>query len=89
MVPRTYVTDNDPLVGEDIRRREERCRRGGGIGTAVVIIQCGEVSQVMPVEVDSPSKISWDARDDWLDVLRHFVDTGRTDFKPISTTSRG
>lgn len=89
LVPRSYVTSNDPLVGEDIRRREERCRRTGGIGTAVIIIQCGEISQVMPVEVDSPSKISWDARDDWLDVLRHFVDGGRTDFKPISTTSRG
>ncbi|EKM58660.1 uncharacterized protein PHACADRAFT_88732 [Phanerochaete carnosa HHB-10118-sp] len=89
LVPRTYVTDNDPLVGEDIRRREERCRKTGGIGTAVIIIQCGEISQVMPVEVDSPSKISWDSRDDWLDVLRHFVDTGRTDFKPVSTTSRG
>lgn len=89
IVPRTYVTDNDPLVGEDIRRREERCRKSGGIGTAVIIIQCGDVSQVMPVEVDSPNKISWDARDDWQDVLRHFVDQGRTDFKPISTTARG
>ncbi|OBZ66262.1 hypothetical protein A0H81_13765 [Grifola frondosa] len=46
-------------------------------------------TQVMPVEVDSPSRISWDSRDDWGDVLRHFVDSGRTDFKPISTTSRG
>lgn len=89
LVPRTYVTDSDPLVGEDIRRREDRCRRSGGIGTAVIIIQCGEVSQVMPVEVDSPSKISWDARDDWDDTLRHFVDAGRTDFIPISSTSRG
>ncbi|KAH9924100.1 hypothetical protein B0H21DRAFT_886341 [Amylocystis lapponica] len=89
IVPRTYVTDNDPLVGADITRREERCRRSGGIGTAVILIQCGEVSQVMPVEVDAPGKISWDARDDWADVLRHFVDSGRTDFKPISTTSRG
>lgn len=89
IVPRTYVTDNDPLVGEDIRRREDRCRKNGGIGTAVIIIQCGEVSQVMPVEVDSPSKISWDSRDDWANTLHHFVDAGRTDFKPISTTSRG
>lgn len=89
VVPRAYVTDNDPLVGEDIRRREERCRKSGGIGTAVIIIQCGEVSQVMPVEVDAPGKISWDARADWEDVLRHFVDAARTDFKPISTTARG
>ncbi|KAH9051925.1 hypothetical protein EDB87DRAFT_628881 [Lactarius vividus] len=89
IVPRTYVTSRDPLVAADIQRREERCRRAGGIGTAVVLIQCGAVSQVMPVEVDAPSKISWDERNDWADVLAHFVDAGRTDFKPISTTSRG
>ncbi|TFY56948.1 hypothetical protein EVJ58_g7326 [Rhodofomes roseus] len=89
IVPRTYVTDNDPLVGADIQRREDRCRRTGGIGTAVILIQCGDISQVMPVEVDAPGKISWDSRDDWSDVLRHFVDSGRIDFKPISTTPRG
>ncbi|RDX56974.1 hypothetical protein OH76DRAFT_1394712 [Lentinus brumalis] len=89
VVPRTYVTDNDPLVGADIHRREDRCRKAGGIGCAVILIQCGDISQVMPVEVDSPSRISWDTRDDWCDVLRHFADSGRTDFKPISTTSRG
>ncbi|KAI0819270.1 hypothetical protein BC628DRAFT_1423919 [Trametes gibbosa] len=89
VVPRTYVTDNDPLVGQDILRREERCRKSGGIGCAVIIIQCGEVSQVMPVEVDSPSRISWDMREDWLQTLQRFVEAGRTDFKPISTTSRG
>jgi hypothetical protein len=43
----------------------------------------------MPVEVDPPSKISWDMRDDWARVLHHFVESGRTDFQPISTTSRG
>jgi len=89
IVPRTYVTDNDPLVADDIRRREERCRKSGGIGCIVILIQCGDISQVMPVEVDSPSRISWDSRDDWADTLRHFVDSGRTDFKPISTTARG
>ncbi len=83
------MTDNDPLVGEDIRRREDRCRKSGGIGCAVILIQCGEISQVMPVEVDSPSRISWDSRDDWADVLQHFADAGRTDFQPISTTARG
>ncbi|KAH9885789.1 hypothetical protein C8Q73DRAFT_717055 [Cubamyces lactineus] len=89
IVPRTYVTDNDPLVGQDILRREERCRKSGGIGCAVVLIQCGEISQVMPVEVDSPSRITWDTREDWPQVLQHFVESGRTDFKPISTTARG
>lgn len=89
LVARSYVTDRDPLVAADIQRREERCRRNGGIGTAVVLIQCGSISQVMPVEVDPPSKISWDVREDWADVLRHFVDSGRSDFKPISTSSRG
>jgi hypothetical protein len=89
IVPRTYVTSRDPLVAADIQRREERCRRAGGIGTAVVLIQCGAVSQVMPVEVDAPAKISWDERNDWADVLARFVDSGRSDFKPISTTARG
>lgn len=83
------MTDNDPLVGADILRREDRCRKSGGIGCVVILIQCGDISQVMPVEVDSPSRISWDTRDDWADVLRHFVDSARTDFKPISTTARG
>ncbi|OSC97698.1 hypothetical protein PYCCODRAFT_1439925 [Trametes coccinea BRFM310] len=89
IVPRSYVTDHDPLVGQDILRREDRCRKNGGIGCAVVLIQCGEISQVMPVEVDSPSRITWDSRDDWPQTLQHFVESGRTDFKPISTTSRG
>ncbi|CDO71807.1 hypothetical protein BN946_scf184939.g31 [Trametes cinnabarina] len=89
IVPRSYVTDHDPLVGQDIMRREDRCRKSGGIGCAVVLIQCGEISQVMPVEVDSPSRITWDLRDDWPQTLQHFVESGRTDFKPISTTSRG
>ena len=83
-MPRTYVTS-----WGDIQRREERCRRAGGIGTTVVLIQCSVVSQVMLVEVDSPAKISWDERNDWAEVLAHFVDTGRSDFKPISTTARG
>ncbi|KAJ7614028.1 hypothetical protein FB45DRAFT_937733 [Roridomyces roridus] len=87
VVPRTYICD--PLVIADIQRREQRCRANGGIGTAVIIIQCGDVSQVMPVEVDPPSKIAWDSRDDWALVLHHFVESGRTDFQPISTTSRG
>ncbi|KAJ7447061.1 hypothetical protein B0H11DRAFT_2248486 [Mycena galericulata] len=52
-------------------------------------IQRREQRQVMPVEVDPPSKISWDSRDDWAHVLHHFVESGRTDFQPISTTSRG
>ncbi|KDR68493.1 hypothetical protein GALMADRAFT_78408 [Galerina marginata CBS 339.88] len=84
---RRYI--RDPLVIADIQRREERCRQSGGIGTLVVIIQCGTTSQVMPVEVDPPAKIAWDSRDDWAQVLSHFVESGRTDFKPISTTPRG
>jgi len=89
IVPRTYVTSHDPLVAADIDRREERCRRSGGVGTLVILVQCSGISQVMPVEVDPPSKISWDQREDWAEVLRHFVESGRTDFKPISTTARG
>ncbi|KAF9449440.1 hypothetical protein P691DRAFT_812526 [Macrolepiota fuliginosa MF-IS2] len=87
IVPRQYI--RDPLVMADIQRREERCRANGGIGTLIVILQCGSVSQVIPVEVDPPNKITWDSREDWETVLRHFVSDGRKDFKPISTTSRG
>lgn len=43
----------------------------------------------MPVEVDPPSKITWDVREDWAHVLHHFVENGRTDFQPITTTPRG
>lgn len=87
IVPRTYIPD--PLVLADIARREDRCRRAGGIGTLVVILQCGGISQVVPVEVDPPSKITWDEREDWKEVLVSFVSSGRTDFKPISTTKFG
>lgn len=87
VVPHQYI--RDPLVMADIQRREERCRANGGIGTLLVVLQCGGVSQVMPVEVDPPSKITWDTREDWETVLKHFVIEGRKDFKPISTSSRG
>ncbi|TDL20787.1 hypothetical protein BD410DRAFT_790458 [Rickenella mellea] len=89
IVPRSYVESRDPLVAQDIQRREERCRRSGGIGTAVVMIQCGGVCQIMPVECDPPSKITWDTREDWADILTRYVESGRTDFKPITTTSKG
>ncbi|KAJ8088355.1 hypothetical protein AAF712_005246 [Marasmius tenuissimus] len=85
--PRKFI--RDPLVLNDVRDREERCRRNGGIGTLIIILQCGDVSQVLPVEVDPPSQITWDAREDWPQVLHHFVESGRTDFQPISTTSGG
>jgi hypothetical protein len=87
VVSRSYI--NDPLVNADIARRDERCRRSGGLGAAVVMINCSGVSQVMPVEVDAPSTISWDDRRDWAQVVAHFIESGRTDFKPISTTPRG
>lgn len=87
ILPRTYIID--PLVTADIQRRDDRCRRLGGIGTAVVVVQCGGASQVMPIEIDPPASIGWDTREDWAGVLGHFVGTGNTDFRPISTTARG
>ncbi|KZS92784.1 hypothetical protein SISNIDRAFT_455411 [Sistotremastrum niveocremeum HHB9708] len=85
LVPKSILNDADPVVSEDVSRREERCRRAGGIGVAVVLLQCGLVSQVMPVEVDPPAKIAWDARDDWEQVFRMYTEAGRTDFTaPIS-----
>jgi hypothetical protein len=87
IVPRTYVTD--PQVADDIRRREERCRQIGGIGCAVILLQCGAISQVVPFEVDRPSTISWVSEDNWAEVLVHFVESGRTDFKSFSAPARG
>uniref|UniRef100_A0A0W0FHU4 MYND-type domain-containing protein n=1 Tax=Moniliophthora roreri TaxID=221103 RepID=A0A0W0FHU4_MONRR len=87
IVPRKYI--RDPFILNDIQRREDRCRQSGGLGVLVIIVQCGSVSQVIPAEVDSPSTISWDIRNDWKQVLHHFVNAGRTDFQPITTTPRG
>lgn len=89
LVSRAVVESYDPLVAEDIARRESRCRRSGGIGCAVVLIQCGPTSQVMPVECDSPARIGWDTREDWQAILERYIEAGRTDFQPITTTSRG
>lgn len=47
------ILSSDPVVCADIQRREDRSRRSGGIGTAVVLLQCNRISQVMPVEVES------------------------------------
>ena len=49
-LPLSYLS-SDPVVCSDIQRREDRSRRTGGIGAAVVLLQCGRISQVMPVEV--------------------------------------
>ncbi|KLO15262.1 hypothetical protein SCHPADRAFT_272433 [Schizopora paradoxa] len=89
LIPLSYIASRDPLVAQDIKRREERCRANGGIGAAVILIQCGELSQVMPAECDAPSRIPWDTREDWANILERYVEAGRTDFKPITTTSRG
>lgn len=80
---------NDPVLTEDIRRRDERSRQRGGVGTLLVILQSCGVCEVLPVEMAPPSEILWDTREDWQNVLCHFVDSGRTDFQPISTTSNG
>lgn len=89
LVSRSLVESYDPLVAEDIARRESRCRKSGGIGCAVVLVQCGPTSQVMPVECDSPARIAWDTRDDWTAILERYVEAGRVDFQPITTTARG
>ena len=90
LVPRaTFIDQRDPLVAQDIARRDERCRRAGGIGAAVVLVQCKGISQVMPVECDAPNRITWDNRDDWSDILVRYVEAGRIDFQPITTTPSG
>ena len=74
-----------PMIA-DIQRREEWCRYTRGISMLIVIIQCGGISKVMPVEVELPVKITRDLREDWTSVLVHFVESRRTYFKPMSTT---
>ncbi|KAH8831378.1 hypothetical protein DL96DRAFT_1587581, partial [Flagelloscypha sp. PMI_526] len=87
LVPLEFITDGE-VIGQ-IKERDARSRANGGIGALTVILQCGTISQVMPVEVDHPARITWDTRDDWEVTLRHFIAHGRTDFRPISTTPRG
>jgi hypothetical protein len=89
LIPRSMIEQRDPLVAKDIERREARCRAAGGIGTAIVLVQCGGLSQVMPVECDAPSRISWDMREDWASILERYVEAGRVDFMPVTTTAKG
>jgi hypothetical protein len=79
----------DPATKAEIHQREARARASGGLGALVVILQCGTVHQVMPIEIDSLNKITWDVTEDWQGILEQFVSEGRKDFKPRSTTSRG
>ncbi|KAF8996898.1 hypothetical protein BDQ17DRAFT_1512961 [Cyathus striatus] len=79
IVPLTYV--RDALVIKDIQRRDERCRANGGLGAMVVLLQCGSVSQVMPVEVDRPECVGWSVRDEWEGVVRGWVESGRGEFR--------
>ena len=88
LISRSVINNTDPVVISDVTRREERCRRAGGIGVAIVMLQCGVISQVMPVEVDPPSKITWDSREDWEQILRMYVDAGRTDFRAPTSGRR-
>ncbi|KAJ3569935.1 hypothetical protein NP233_g4733 [Leucocoprinus birnbaumii] len=83
------MRDVDPAVIEEMKRREARSRNSGGLGCMLLLVQCGMpgVAEFVPVEL--PRSITWDARDDWEYTLRKFVSEGRTDFLPISTTSRG
>lgn len=83
----TLFRDSDPSMLAEIQQREARSRARGSLGVLTVIVKCGSIVQVVPVEV--PCHITWDSRDDWEPTLRKFIDEGRTDFKPISTTSRG
>ncbi|KIM73348.1 hypothetical protein PILCRDRAFT_802801 [Piloderma croceum F 1598] len=88
LVSRSYVTDKDPIVTVDIQRRDERCRHNGGIGTVVILVQCGSVSQIIPVEIDSPSKTSWDMRVDWAEILYHSIESSNKDSEPIAASAR-
>jgi len=88
-VPRSYLSQYaDPTIVNDVSRRESRCRAAGGIGTAVVLLQCRAMCEVMPVEIDSPARLAdWEVREDWEEILEWYIMAGRSDFKPPVSTS--
>jgi len=88
-VARSYLSQYaDPLIVEDVNRREENCRRVGGLGTAVVLLQCGAMCEVMPVAIDKPSRLSdWEVREDWESILEWYIEAGSGDFVPPVATS--
>lgn len=85
----TALHGSSPALLDELKRREQRSRKSGGLGALVVVVQCGipGTCQVVPVEI--PRNVPWDSRDDWEPTLRKFVSEGRTDFMPISTTPQG
>ncbi|EDR09481.1 uncharacterized protein LACBIDRAFT_319120 [Laccaria bicolor S238N-H82] len=58
-----------------------------GAGRAGALAHSLSLSHVAICQV--PVKITWDSRDDGASAHMHFVDSGRMDFKLISTISRG
>ncbi|EJD36638.1 hypothetical protein AURDEDRAFT_74033 [Auricularia subglabra TFB-10046 SS5] len=83
IIPRAFLAKHaDPLVIEEVNRREARARSTGGVGCAVILVQCGNMAEVMPVEFDHPDRLPWADREDWDDVLEWSIMVGRGGFTP-------
>ncbi|EJD44245.1 hypothetical protein AURDEDRAFT_137472 [Auricularia subglabra TFB-10046 SS5] len=86
LIPRTYLARHaDPLVVADVQRREERSLRAGGIGCIIILVQCGSMAQVMPVEVSQPMD-NWQVHADWEQYLAWRVRAGLGNFIPPTTS---
>lgn len=85
IMPRSYLAQHaDPLIVADVQRRDERCLRSGGVGTALVLLQCGALAEVMPIEMDQERVFqAWDIRDDWEDILQYFITSDRQFAPPL------
>ncbi|KAH7106937.1 hypothetical protein BKA62DRAFT_685568 [Auriculariales sp. MPI-PUGE-AT-0066] len=87
ILPREYLAQHaDPIIVDDVVRRDERCRRAGGVGTALVLLQCGGMAEVMPIELDQPSTFNaWEDREDWESILEYFTTSDRPFGPPIKS----
>ncbi|KIY69354.1 hypothetical protein CYLTODRAFT_349672 [Cylindrobasidium torrendii FP15055 ss-10] len=78
IISRSYISD--PVVQQDIQRREHRARSMGGFGAMVVVLQCGGVSQVMPIEIQSGEQ--WRHNEEWSSVFHHCIEAGLEYYLP-------
>jgi len=75
IMPREYLAQHaDPIIVNDVVRRDERCKRAGGVGTALVLVQAGGMAEVMPIELDQPVTFAaWEEREDWEQIFEYFT----------------
>jgi hypothetical protein len=85
VMPREYLSQHaDPIIVDDVKRRDERCRRAGGVGTALCLLQCQAMAEVMPIELDQPATFAaWEIREDWESIFDFFVSSDRPFAPPL------